>query len=1053
MRLYAGLSLSLKTKPKPFSYSNHIFMKKKLLLIFLGCFLLFLHSFAQQKTIKGKVTSFEDGQTIPGASVRIKGTGTATQTNLNGTYSVAAKTGDILVFSFIGYTPQEILVRAVTTVDVVLKPDANALNEVVVTAYGVDRDKKSLGYSTPVVKGDEVSATQRNDFFGGLQGRVPGLSINSTNGNPGASAQIVLRGFVSISGDNNALIVVDGVPINNNTLNQTRELVSAAANRDQDYSNRGMDINPNDIETYTIMKGPEATAMYGSAGASGAILITTKKGKSGRGSIAYNNSFRVERVNKFPEVQTVYNSGSGGVYDGTSSNLLGPAFPAGTQLYDNINQFFQTGFTQKHNLAFEGGTDAFTYRWSNEYSDTKGTIPTTRYTRFSSRLTGTAVISPILKLTTTFNYINSSNDKSNKGPNGTLIELMRFSSAWDINDYQDAFGNRKLHLANIFLEFDNPLWDVNKNINNDKTNRVLANTNLEFTPIKWLKVNGIVGADVSATDGIQVAHAQSFKGSGSSTSPTGGRILTYRQLAKVFNGSLTASARHSFGDFNNTYIVGGTFNDFNSTTDSQQGTNMFDPNFYSINNTLPTTQRALRYTNRYRNVGAFAQAVLGYKTLLYLTLSGRIDGASRLMPNNPYFAYPSASLAFNFTDLKVVKDGLPWLSSGKLRSSYALTGKEPWREYSTGTNYEAKRSTGGGFAYSYYGGNPDLKPEKSKNFEVGTELQFLNNRLGLDLNYYSLISEDQIINPRLSYGTGFILKMMNGGSVRNRGIEMQLTGTPVQSKDFAWNVTTNFTLNRGKVLSLSSDLPELYESDTWVVGNIRSGVIPGYSTTALTGTRFPRNINGDILISPTTGLPQLPNDVFYVIADRTPKFNVGLVNNFRYKSWNLQFLWDLRYGGDVANGTEYASYVKGLSTKTLDRETPRVIAGVLADGLQNTANPTRNTIAVTPYNSSTYYTTNVEPEMFIERNIKTLRLRDVTLGYDFSPALIKRIGFVQSLGAFITVTDAVLFTNYSGGDPESNANTPGTGGIGGFGIDYGNTGKPIGMNIGIRIKL
>jgi ferric enterobactin receptor len=1053
MRLYACFKLSLKTKPKPFSYSNQNFMKKKLLLIFLGCFLLFLHSFAQQKTIKGKVSSFEDGQTIPGASVRIKGTGIATQTNLNGSYSVPAKTGDVLIFSFIGYLSQEILVRAATTVDIVLKPDANALNEVVVTAYGIDRDKKSLGYSTPVVKGDEVSATQRNDFFGGLQGRVPGLSINSTNGNPGASAQIVLRGFVSISGDNNALIVVDGVPINNNTLNQTRELVSAAANRDQDYSNRGMDINPNDIETYTIMKGPEATALYGSAGASGAILITTKKGKSGRGSISYNNSFRVERVNKFPEIQTVYTSGTGGVYDGTTSNLLGPAFPAGTKLYDNINQFFETGFTQKHNLSFEGGTDAFTYRWSNEYSDTKGTIPTTRYTRFSSRLTGTAVISPILKLTTTFNYINTSNDKSNKGANGTLIELMRFSPAWDINDYQDAFGNRKLHLASIFLEYDNPLWDVNKNINNDKTNRVLANTNLEFTPAKWLKINGIVGADVSATDGIQVAHAQSFKGSGSSTAPTGGRILTYRQLAKVFNGSLTASAKHSFGDFNNTYVIGGTFNDFNSTTDSQQGTNMFDPNFYSINNTLPTTQRALRYVNRYRNVGAFAQAILGYKTLLYLTLSGRVDGASRLMPNNPYFAYPSASLAFNFTDLKAVKDGLPWLTAGKLRSSYALTGKEPWREYSTGTNYEAKRFTGGGFAYSYYGGNPDLKPEKSKNFEIGTELQFLNSRLGLDLNYYSLTSEDQIINPRLSYGTGFILKMMNGGTVRNRGVEIQLTGTPVQSKDFTWNVTTNFTLNRGKVLSLSSDLPELYESDSWVIGNIRSAVTPGYSTTALTGTRFPRNINGDILISPTTGLPLLPEDVWYPIADRTPKFNLGLVNNFRYKSWNLQFLWDLRYGGDVANGTEYESYRKGLSTKTLDRETPRVIAGVLADGLQNTANPTRNTIIVTPYNSSTYYTTNVEPEMFIERNIKTLRLRDVTLGYDFSPALVKRIGFIQSLGAFITVTDAVLFTNYSGGDPESNANTPGTGGIGGYGIDFGNTGKPIGVNIGVRVKL
>jgi ferric enterobactin receptor len=1027
-------------------------MKKKLLLVFLGSFLFFLHSFAQQKTISGKVSSSEDGLTVPGASVRIKGASVVTQTNQAGSYTISARTGDVLIFSYIGLSAQEIKVGAGSTINVVLKPDANALNEVVVTAYGIDRDKKSLGYSTPVVKGDEVSATQRNDFFGGLQGRVPGLSINSTNGNPGASAQIVLRGFVSISGDNNALIVVDGVPINNSTLNQTRELVSGAANRDQDYSNRGMDINPNDIETYTIMKGPEATALYGSAGASGAILITTKKGKSGRGSINYNNSFRVERINKFPEIQQVYNSGNNGVFAGNTSNYFGPKFLPDTKIYNNISDFFQTGFTQKHNLSFEGGSDKFTYRWSNEYSNSKGTIPTTKYTRFSSRITGVGTISPILKLTTTFNYVNSSNDKSNKGNNGVLMELMRFSSAFDLNDYQDAFGNRKLHLASIFAEFDNPLWDVNKNINNDKTNRLLGNTNLELTPLKWLKINGIVGADISTTNGIQVAHAQSYKGSGNATAPTGGRILTYDQLAKVFNGSLTASARHSFGDFNNTYILGATFSDYNSTTDSQQGTNMFDPNFYSINNTLPTTQRTLRYVNRYRNVGTFAQAVLGYKTLLYLTLSGRLDGASRLMPNNPYFAYPSASLAFNFTDLNAVKESLPWLTSGKLRGSYALTGKEPWREYSTGTNYEAKKSTGGGFGYSYYGGNPDLKPEKSKNFEIGTELQFLKNRVGLDFNYYNLLSEDQIINPRLSYGTGFILKMMNGGTVRNRGIEIQLKGTPVQGP-LTWDITANFTKNKGTVLSLPNDFPELYESDTWLVGNVRSSVTPGYSTASISGTRFDRNANGDLLINPSTGLPSTTDTKFYPIGDRNPKFTLGLVNNFRYKSWNLQFLWDYRHGGDVVNGTEYEAFQKGISTKTLDRETPRIITGVLRDGLENSATPTANNIAVTPYYTSVYYSTNVSPEMFVERNIKTLRLRDVTLGYDFSAAMVKKIGFIQSLGAFITVTDAVLITNYSGGDPESNSNNPGVGGIGGYGIDYGNTGKPIGFNIGLRVKL
>ncbi|WP_293785443.1 SusC/RagA family TonB-linked outer membrane protein [uncultured Pedobacter sp.] len=1026
-------------------------MMKKLLFSFIGIIMLSAQIFAQQ-IITGKVSA-ADGP-IPGVSIRVKGSSTVSQTNGTGNYSIKASTTDVLVFSYVGYKTTERAVGTSTTINVTLVSDASNLNEVVVTAYGIDRDAKSLGYSTPKVSGSEVAETQRNDFFGGLQGRVPGLSINSTNGNPGASAQIVLRGFVSISGDNNALIVVDGVPINNSTLNQTRELVSGAANRDQDYSNRGMDINPNDIESYVIMKGPEATALYGSAGASGAILITTKKGKAGRGTINYNNSFRVEQLNKFPEIQTKYNTGaSNGVYDGGSSNFFGPAFLPNTPLYDNIHNFFETGFTQKHNLSFEGGTDKFSYRWSNEYTDSKGTIPTTSYTRISSRVTAVGTISPILKLTTTFNYINSNNDKANKGANGSLLQLMRFSSAYNVQDYQDANGNRILHLASIYSEFDNPLWDVSKNINNDKVNRLIANTNVELTPLKWLRINGIIGADIANTKGLSVYHAQSYRGSGSAAAPTGGTVMTYGQLAKIFNGSLTASAKHKFGDFNNTYVIGATFNDYNSTTDSQRGTNMYDPNFYSINNTLPSTQRALTYVNRYRTVGAFAQAILGYKTLLYLTLSGRVDGASRLMPNNPYFAYPSASLAFNFSDLASIKTALPWLDNGKLRASYALTGKEPWREYSTGTNYEAKRFTGGGYAYSYYGGNPNLKPEVSENFEIGTEMQFLKNRIGLDFNYYNLLSKDQIINPRLSYGTGFVLEMMNGGTVRNRGVEVQLTGTPIKGKDFNWNTTLNFTRNRGVVLSLANELPELYESDTWVVGDIRSAVHPGYSTGAISGTRFARNDRGDILINPSSGLPSVTDTQFYPIGDRNPKFTLGFVNRFGYKGFNLSFLWDFRHGGDVVNGTEYASYIKGISVKTLDREVPRIITGVLNDGLQNTANPTVNTIAVTPYYASNYYSVNVAPEMFVEKNINTLRLRDVTLAYDFPPSLVKRIGFIQSFGAFFTVTDSILITNYSGGDPESNSNSPGVGGIGGYGIDYGNVGKPIGFNVGFRVKL
>jgi ferric enterobactin receptor len=668
-----------------------------------------------------------------------------------------------------------------------------------------------------------------------------------------------------------------------------------------------------------------------------------------------------------------------------------------------------------------------------------------------------------LKLTTSFNYINSVNNKVNKGPNGELMELLRFSSAFDIKDYQDANGNRILHLASIYSEYDNPLWDVNKDPNQDKTDRILANTNFLFTPAKWLSVNAILGVDVANTNGIQVYNGQSYKGSGSATAPTGGQISQYQDLTKIFNGSLTASNKETFGSFNSTFIVGATFNDFNESTTSQLGTHLYDPNYYSINNTA-VTLHPLLYVNRYRTVGAFAQAVLGYKSLLYLTLSGRIDGSSRLAtsfdaitgvkpPSHPFYSYPSASLAFNFTDLEGVKNALPWLDYGKLRASYALTGKDPWRVYALGTNYAGASTTGGGYALSYYGGNASLKPETSKNFETGIEMQFLKNRIGVDFDFYNLRSENQIINPRLSYGTGYVLELLNGGTVQNRGIEIQLKGQPIKSKDFNWNTTFNFTHNKGTVLSIANQFPELYDSDTWVVGNIRSAVAPGYSTGNLTGTRFDRNKNGQILIDPSSGLPSVSDGTFYPIGDRTPKFTLGWQNQLTYKAFTLSFLWDLRYGGDVVNGTEYEAYTRGISPKTLDRETPRIVTGVLKDGLENTAHPTPNTIAVTPYSNSLFYTTNVSPEMFIEHNIKALRLRDITLNYDFPRATISRIGWIQSLGVYVTVTDALLFTNYSGTDPESNATNATSGGIGGYGIDYGNVGKPIAFNLGLRVRL
>lgn len=1005
----------------------------------------------EQNLIRGLVRD-ADGP-MGGVTVSVVGKSVSVQTDQNGNYSIRASIGDKLRFTAIGFMQKEVVITA-EVANVVLQKDDKAIDEIVVTAMGIERSAKSLGYSTPKVAGDEVSDTQREAFFNGLQGRVPGLSINSTSGMPGASAQIVLRGFASISGDNSALIVVDGVPINNSTVNEN-DLAMNGPNRDLDYSNRALDLNPEDIESYVIMKGPEATALYGSQGAGGAILITTKKAKAGSFGVSYNYSNRIESVNKFPERQYVYMQGLNGAYDGTSSYALGPKYKDDMVLHtDNVDNFFRKGYNQKHNMTFSGGNDNLSYRWSNEYNDNTGMVPNTRYTRVSSRLNATAKFSEKFDLNTSFNYVYSDNDKARKGATGYLMTLMRFNPLYDVRDWIDVKKNRVLNTKDIYNELDNPFWDTYRNPSNDEVNRTMASTNFAYKPFSWIRFKGTLGLDYSNTRGVSVLHPQSYSGSGTATAPTGGRFSSYQNNTRILYGNFNASANTQIGkDFSVSGSLGFEIRDLSSITDSQYGTNFFDPDFYNINNTYASTRLSKNAYNDYRSLGYFGQAVFGYKELLYLTLSGRLDGSSRLMPNDPFFSYPSASLAFNFTDLNLFKNDVAWLKDGKLRLSVGKTGKGPGRSYFTRSNYEPQYSTGGGYAYGFNGGNPLLHAEMTKEFETGIEFSLFNKFVTFDIAYFSRLSDGQIILPRLSYGSGFVLKMMNGGEVKNYGTEIQAIFNPIKKKDFNWNITFNYTQYKGKVLSLADELPELYDSDTWVLGGVRSAVLPGYSIGALSGTRFLRNDNGDVIINPSTGLPVAGTDRYYPIADRLPKFTLGTINKFNYKDLYLTFLWDWRYGGDVLNGLDYTLFTLGMSTKTLNREEPRVIKGVLQDGLENTANPTANHIAVTPYSASTYYYTNIEPEMFVERNVYTFRLRDVTLSYKLPKTATRFLGQKSSLSVFFTATDLLMFTNYTGLDPESNLNTPGLGGIGGYGIDFGNMGKPKGYNFGLSLKL
>jgi hypothetical protein len=390
--------------------------------------------------------------------------------------------------------------------------------------------------------------------------------------------------------------------------------------------------------------------------------------------------------------------------------------------------------------------------------------------------------------------------------------------------------------------------------------------------------------------------------------------------------------------------------------------------------------------------------------------------------------------------------------TGKLRAAYAEVGKDA-RPYAYKPSLEYKTTSNGGYGYGFTGPNLNLKPEFARSYEIGAELTFLDDRLGLDATVYRKQTKDQIVNDiRGSYATGYILFNLNGAETRNEGIELTLRGTPILRNNFSWDILANFESARGKVLALPNELPESYVSDTWLFGNVRNGTAPGLSTRSLTGFFYLRNNQGQLLIDPTTGTPLRSNLFIDGGYDRQPDFSIGITNTFKYKNLSLNFLVDIRKGGDVLNATEQFLTARGLSMRTLDRDQPRVIQGVLRDGKENSTSPTANNIVLVPSVQTSYYS-GISEELFIEKDINWLRLRDVTLNYLLPAKLLKRQNFVKKASVFVTGTDLLLFTNYSGLDPIVNGNTAAVGGSGAAGIDYGNFPIPQGINFGIRIGL
>lgn len=1002
----------------------------------------------QAPPITGRITN-DVGSPLPGTIVSVRGSTVAAQANREGQYAIRAQPGQVLVFRLIGYGPQERTVGRDLVLNVEMRRAAINLDAQVVTALGQSTAQRNVATAQQSVDGADIVQTTRQNFVNALQGRIAGVEVTSSSGTPGASSQITIRGVSSISSNNQPLMIIDGLPMDNKTLN-TGVLASDApgsttafSNRGVDFTNRAADLNPEDIETLVVLKGPEAAALYGIDAANGAIVITTKRGRAGTGGLEYSNFFRYETTRANPNLQNVYapTTITGGALG--SFSYFGAPYPAGTQFFDNTANFFRPAVTQRHSLSFSGAAPEarINYRVATSWDRQEGVVPGDQYRRLNLTGATQAQVTSWLTADLSMTFSRADNDQSYKGAIGPLIGLLVWPRTDNARDFLTPAGlRRRVTLLAGSGEVDNPFFNVEKNRVNSVNSRLIMNLGLVIAPWSWSNIKMNIGQDGYTNENFILRHPESAAGFN-----TNGVL----DLANDITRNLTAQTLFNVNpiklgsNFTLNGTLGNQISDFSSEVDALKGQDFLDPNFGSINNTNLRFNRTTLAQRRL--ISFFGTATLAYRNYLYLNVTGRNDRTSTIPVERNSFFYPSVSGAF------VLSDAVPAIGrmmTAKLRAAYAEVGKDA-RPYAYRPALEFKTTAYGGYGYGFTGPNLNLRPEFATSWEAGGEFGFFGNRLGLDVTTYRKQTRDQIVNDiRGSYGTGFILFNLNGAVTRNEGIEISVRGTPLQRRALTWDVLVNFEQARGRVLALPNALPESYVSDTWLYENVRNGTAPGLSTRSLTGLFYLRNNQGKLLIDPTTGLPIRSTTFIDGGYDRQPKYTIGISNTLRTRRLSLSFLVDLRRGGDVFNATEHYLTTRGLSARTLDREQARIVPGVLRDGKENTANPTPNSIVVVPAVNNQFYTSMSE-ELFIEKNIHWLRLRDITLRYE----LPGRFLTAREASVFITGTDLLILTNYSGFDPIVNGNTAAVGGSGAAGVDFGNFPMPRGITFGLKLGL
>lgn len=1018
---------------------------RKVLFLLLGVLLLAGEAFAQSRTIKGKVTSADDGQPVIGAAVQVKGTSTGAVTNPDGDFTIQVPDGaTTLVFRSIGMKELEVALKESNTVNVVLQQDVTRLTETVVTANAIRRDKSSLGYAAPTLKNEDLTKAQVSSPLNALAGKVAGVNISSTAGAPGSSSRIVIRGGSSIAGNNQALMVVDGIPIDNSGIvgNSNSRTGGTDARSSIDFGNRGNDINPDDIESVTVLKGPAAAALYGSRASNGALIITTKTGKKLQGKkneVTLNSSVTFSNILKLPTFQNEFGQGGDGHEDPKENWSWGARFDGQEKewgqsingvrlkkpyvaLQDNVRDFFELGKAYNNNVSLSGAGEKTTYYLSLNSLNANGVMPGSydKYNKYGVRFNGTAQLNNKFTTSVSVNYskINSDLVQGGQGPGSVYDNVIQtprdipLDKMGDLtNPYYsmgglfDPQGNEQYGYYGAYTTSPYFILQNYRNIND--VDRVTGNFTITYKPLEWLDITERLGGDIYSDrrqykypkySVIPADDAGNYSADNLNQS-TGKYGLDQYNLSEITHDLMVTGRKQFNPDFGASLMVGHNvrMRSFNILeTQTNQANGLVIPGWYSLDNSNgPVYTYDERLTRRL--VGLYGELNLDYKRMLYIGFTARNDWSSTLPEGNNSFFYPSVNGSFVFTELLQNTRISRILNYGKLRASWAQVGNDadPYLLRS----YYRRTDIAGGFGnttFPFNGipgytvdnriGNANLKPEITTAFEVGTELNFFENRLSVDFSYYRNRSKDQILPVPIAPGTGYAFKVLNTGLVENKGVELSLRGTPIRTASgFTLELFGTYTKNDNTVLDIAGG-----------VDQVVLGGVSGMSIVAAKGRPYgtfyaqdiKRDPQGNVIINPVDGMPMLTDQAVY-LGSYNPDYMASAGANMSYKGFSFGILFDTKQGNKFYSRTkDIMDFVGTAPETTVGGREAQIWANSVYESEPGKFTP--NTQYT--YLPQDWFTNSIPPGQHIVDG-SYVRLREASLSYRLPRHLLNRTPF------------------------------------------------------------